>query len=210
MAAKRAGRTVNRRKQMEQGARRTNRKARANMGDRSYTWYVVFVMSQKEYIAQKILTAWGASVCLPLVRKLCTVNRFATKKKQRKHLATAAVPGVLLLGVRGEMDWYDLSKLRVVYSVLGVNGAPVEMDGVRLRRYLADNHEEFGLSRESNSETAPDVFTTGDRAQIAAGPLKGQLIDIKDIQGDQAYFISQLFGGEQEIKITLDKLQKAA
>ena len=166
MAAKRAGRKrkqgddirLNRRKHLEKGARRTNRKARANMGDDSYSWYVVFVMSQKEFIAQKILTTWGASVCLPLVRRLCTVNRFAAQKKQRKHLASAAVPGVLLLGVDREVDWFSLFNLRVVYSVLGTGGVPIKLDGQRLRRYLADNHEEFGMSRESGAETAIELI----------------------------------------------------
>lgn len=209
MAAKKQGQ-VNRRKHLEQGARRTNRKARANMGDESYRWYVVFVMSQKEFIAQKILTAWGASVCLPLVRKLCTVNRFATKNRQRKHLASAAVPGVLLMGLNRRPDWFSLFNLRVVYSVLGANGAPIEMDGRRLRRYLADNHEEFGMSREENAESVVDLINVGDHVEIVAGPLKGHVIDVKEISGDQAHFITGLFGGEQEAKIALDKLGKAA
>jgi transcription antitermination factor NusG len=210
MAAKRgkvAKRTHStRRKQLEQGARRTNRKARSNMSAFSgYNWHVAFVMSQKEYIAQKILTSWGASVYLPLARKLRLVNRY---EKLRKNFAYPAIPGVVLIGTYGEIDWYDLFKLRVVYAVLGLNGEPVTIPGPRLRKFLTDNSKTFGMSLEGEVDLSD--FTVGDSVEITDGPLEGHIIDVRDIRGDHAYFITELFGGEQEAKIALDKLQKVA
>ncbi|MCR9236177.1 MAG: hypothetical protein NXI17_05855 [Alphaproteobacteria bacterium] len=201
--------TASRREALEQGARRTNREARASMVDTDRVWYAGFVLSGKEFIAQKLLKRVGAVPYLPLCQKWRRVNRY---RREKVRIAYPAIAGSLFLGFeRGQENWYEVfQRAPNLYGVLGANGYPVALDGNRLNRFITENKFRFGAADEERFMRTHHEFKIGDRVQIVSGPFDGNIVDVKTIKGSHARILLELFGGTQEVEIGLDNLEKAA
>ncbi len=194
--------------------------ARQHMGDESIIWYVIFVPSQKEYIAQKMITQWIGKnspnpagndvgcVYLPLYSKWRRVNRFS-RNKQR--FAFPALPGCLWLGVqKGNETWYELFRLHLVYGVMSVANRPAGISGERLNRFIVENNRELDVPDVQQFMRSHHEFKTGDKVKIVEGPFDGHLVDVRAIKGGKAKILLELLGGSQEVEIALGKLEKAA
>ncbi len=198
-----------RRAPLEQGARRMNKTARDQMLNPDIVWYAVFVLSGKEFPAQKVLRHWAACIYLPLCRKWRRLNRY---KRDKIKIAYPAVAGCLFVGFeRGQESWFDIFRsVNSVYGVLGVNGRPVVLDGSRLAAFVNDNRILFDVAEEEKFMRTYHEFKIGDRVQIVDGPFGGHVVDVRDIKGKNAYILLNLLGGIQNVEISLDKLEKAA
>ncbi|MCP4070783.1 MAG: hypothetical protein GY742_03460 [Hyphomicrobiales bacterium] len=215
-----SGQSRDRRKQLEQGARRINRVARQRMGDESIIWYVLFVPSQKEYVTQKMITQWvdkntlkptgtdAGYVYLPLYSKWRRVNRFSRNKRR---FAFPAMPGCLWFGVKkGNEAWFELFRLHLVHGVMSVANRPAGISGERLNRFIIENNREFGVPDAQQFMRSHHEFKTGDKVKIVEGPLDGHLVDVQAIEGVKARILLELLGGSHEVEIALGKLEKAA
>lgn len=186
-----------------------NKTARSRMQNDGVVWYVVFVMTGKEYLTQRMLSNWGASVYLPLCRKWRRLNRYTRDKTK---IAYPAVAGSLFVGFeRGQERWFDIFRsISSVYGVLGIDGRPVTVDGGRLETFIQENRFRFNVAGEEQFMRTYHEFQIGDRVQIVDGPFDGHIVDVKDIKGRNAYILIDLFGTTQDVAISLDKLEKVA
>jgi len=208
---------MDRRSQLEQGARRINRAARQTMRDPRFIWHVLFVPPQKEFIAQKIISQWidQASNCqnqpavgcvyLPLNARWRRESRFTRKKKR---FAYPVVPGCLFFGTRNEVNcWYELLKLHIVSGVMRVADRLVSVSGRDLEQFVKLNREEIEQQRKHHNGDEAKPLVCGDRVNVVGGPFEGHLVDIKAVNGETAKILMNFLGSNQEVDIATHRLE---
>jgi len=202
-------RMMDRRKSLEQGARRMNRTARSQMQDADVFWFVVFTMAGKEFVTHRMLNRWGAIAYLPLCRKWRRVNRY---RREKIKIAYPAIAGCCFLGLRGGQEpWFELFRsVPPLHGVLGLGGHPVAISGDRLEQFLDGNRFRFDADNSEQFMRSNYEFRIGDQVRIAEGPFEGHIVDVRSITGDQARIWLPLFGTRKETPIALDKLEKVA
>ena len=211
-----------RRAQLEQGARRINRMARRYMHDKHFTWHVLFVPSQKEFIAQKIISQWierrnfsqhglqvndapFACVYLPLNARWRRESRFSRKKRR---FALPIIPGCIFFGAQNSTDcWYELLKLHIVFGVMSIADEPVRISGNELENFIIQNRQEIENQLAHPHNIEPIAFAVGDKANVAGGPFEGTRVDIQTIKGQNAKILLELLGANHEVEIALSNLR---
>lgn len=198
-----------RRKSLEQGARRLNRSARDKMRRPDMVWFVVFALSGQEFAAQKLLRHWGASAYLPLRSKWRRLNRY---QRVKERVAYPAIAGSLFVGFPShEVPWFDIFRsLPSVYGVLGVTGKPVAIPGERLAQFVADNRFKLSAAEEEKHMRTYHEFAVGDRVGVVDGPFAGHVAKVEKIDGSKAHMLIHLLGGIQEMAFPVGSLEKAA
>ena len=199
---------TDRRKSLEQGARRINKTAKTLMHDPDFVWFVMFTMAGKEFIAQKMLTRFGLVNYLPLHRKWRRVNR-TTKEKRR--FAYPALSGCLFVAApKWWADWDRLFDLTPIYGVLGISGRAIRFEGIDLHDFLEINKSKFEVPDEQRHMRTHHEFEVGDQVLVVDGALDGRVYEVEDIEGPNAKILIKFLGKTQYVDVALDKLEKAA
>lgn len=207
---------IDRRSQLEQGARRINRVARQKMRDQDFVWHVLFVPQQKEFIAQKIITQWVVNngqrldqspagyVYLPLNARWRRESRYTRKKKR---FAYPVIPGCLFFGTRNDAScWFALLRLHIVSGMMRVDDRLVTVSGQDLARFVNFNRKEIEGRRKHHETDDAKPLVCGDQAHVVDGPFEGYRVDIKAINGSSAQVLLNILGGIQEVEIAMDRL----
>jgi len=192
----------------EDQARRTNRRACEAMLDTDTVWYVLFVMSGKEFVAQKILRKWGANAYLPLRVRW---RKHSNKHRQKSRIAYPAVPRCVFVGMpKGEENWYGLFELNTIQGVLSIGGEPAVLRTPLLRNFIEDNRSRFEVPDEHRYMPSNREYDIGDQVRIIDGPFEGHTVEVTDMLGPNALILIDLLGAQQKMKIPLDRLEIAA
>lgn len=192
----------------EDCARRMNRRACEAMRDPDIVWYVVFVMSGKEFVAQTILRKWGASAYLPLRVRWRKHNH---RHRMKSRIAYPAVPRCVFVGLpRGHENWYGLFELNTLQGVLSIGGEPAVLRTDLLRRFIDDNRSRFEVPDEHRFMPSNREYEIGDQVRIIEGPFEGHTVEVTDMVGPNALILIDLLGAQQKMKIPLDRLEIAA
>lgn len=205
---KRAARKETRRESQEHASREMNRDA-LNLAERSdIDWYVVFVMSGKEFSAHKILQQHAQGVYLPLHWRWRGVNRYVRGKR---HKGYPALPGSLFLGFqRGEERWFNIRQQGVARGVLGIGGCPVAISGECLLDFINRNEDKFDVPDQQQYMVSHGEFEVGDRVRMVKGPFEGFVVDVQSIQGRNARVVAHIFEGIQDMVVSLDMVERVA
>jgi transcription antitermination factor NusG len=200
---------TDRRKSLEQGARRMNKTARSQMQDDGIVWYAVIVKSGKEFITHRIFNRVCEGVYMPMQRRWRRKNRYCRDKVK---IAYAAIPGCMFIGFQqGRENWYTLfRKINSLRAVVGVAGRPVAVTGQCLADFLDRNKGNFDVADDEQFMRTYHEFKIGDRVQIVEGPFDGHVVEVQNINNGKAHILLDLFGVPQDVEIYLDKLEKAA
>ena len=169
-------------------------------------WFLVRVPSNKELAAERILDDAGLVCFVPIERKFSRANN---KVKRRTELRFPQIPGYVLVGLESPQvaaslydgyGWDRLFRFKLVRGVVGHDGRPVRVPFGQLRPML---------QRQYNFRPVSE-FEPGARAEILEGPFEGHVSEICDIKGGEAIMVLNLFGGEQEVRVALKLLGRAA
>ena len=203
-------RRQNRRDALAQGVRRMNREAMSWMGS-DRLWYVGVVQPQKEFLAQRQLTQRGVYTYLPLARRWRRIRPFAPNKTR---VTLPALTGYVFLApsqsasARPGGGFAALGGVACLRGLLGADGAPQALCGDRILTFLSEN--DFDVPDVQRHMRTGHAFGIGDKVQIMAGPFDGHVVDVRDIRGPVAKVLVSLLGGDREIDLPVDNLEKAS
>lgn len=193
------------RKDLDSAVRQSNHQAKTLMQQDNVLWYVLLIMSGKEYLAHQLLTRMQCVAFLPVQRKWHRVNRYRREKVKTSY---PAIPGCLFIGfTKGTERWLEIfSLLSSAYGVLGYEGRPEPISGKRILHFLEHNQNAFEPEKETETNSPP--IASGESARITTGPLQGHVVNVAQMKGKKAGIVLELFGKKEEVYILVDKLER--
>lgn len=174
---------------------------------RDLQWYVLRIEAQKEFAAQMILQKRGLTTFLPTEHRWRRRNKFTKQKELRKYplmvryLFAGFEPGIPL--------WFDLFRIPIIQSVVGVAGMPRQLDSAAVTRLIEHYHDGLVRPPQEKHMRTNREFGVGDAVRIVEGPFEGIVAPVHEITRGQAHIFAGLFNGEVPLKIDLDKLEAA-
>jgi transcription antitermination factor NusG len=144
------------------------------------TWFCLLVAPQKELATREHLRANGVYAFYPSREK-----RY-TRQGKTIRIERPEVTGYVFAQFRQRPMWHVMKeKRRLITGVLGVNGAPVEIN-----RDVIRHLQGLTLEAAKLEEARREMFRVrpGDKATFAEGPLKGFVVEVTDVLGDMAKF----------------------
>lgn len=186
-------------------------------------WYAVLCRAGTEFAVEAILEATGFVAIVPMHTEYRRVNRYV----KRKHgVSYPVAPRYVLVGfneaqlrggvrdkkgrLRGGIPpWHMLFRISMVHSVVGVDGAPMEMLSDQTARFIRAHGHREAPAEQRHMRTGRE-FKAGDMVEVVEGSLAGMTIRVHAIEGDKAKVLLPLFGkAEQEFKLPLANLEIA-
>ena len=163
-------------------------------------WYVAQVLSQKEAYAAEHLTRQGFQTVCP------RFYRAPSKAVKRGAVLSPLFPGYIFVKFDIKVDrWLAVNSTRGVMRLVGPTlSAPsavsADLIGLLMSRCSA------GILTK-----LPEYIRAGDRIQISAGPLAGQIAEIEafDDRGRVRVLLSML-GAEHSVSVSADQLAPVA
>ena len=200
---------TDRRKSLEQGARRLNQSAYRQMQRSEQVWYVLLLRSGHEFVVQRILHSFKAETYLPMCRKWRRVNRF---KREKTKIAYPAIPGCIFVSFpSGVEPWFEIfTQIPSLWGVVGLGGNPMALTGHRVSEFVGRNRKRFDVADEQKFMRSNCEFQVGDRVQIVEGPFEGHIVDVRSIKGAKANVLINVFGILQPVGVPVDRLERAA
>lgn len=171
-------------------------------------WYALMTVPQKEFVAQEILTQKGIVTYVPVERKWRRKNRFTKNKDLYSY---PIVTRFVFVGfIPGVPCWYDMFKLPIITSCVGINGHPVKLDAKAMAGIISAYPNGMLRPTDEQYRRTHAEFRAGTLARICEGPFEGMVVPVQEIAGSEAKVVLELFGGIQEISISTWKLEAAA
>lgn len=169
-------------------------------------WYALTVPPQKEFAAEAGLKARGHQVFVPHEYKWRRVSRYA---KRRARKAYPLMVRYIFIGFEGSPPWHVIDGIEGVHGVarlLCFNGRPAQIprDDVEYLRTLCGEN-----APQSQAPNPHKGLKPGDAAQIVAGPLQGQVVQIANLDAKRAQAIFTMLGSMRTIEIPLASLEAA-
>ena len=167
---------------------------------RSGRWYVAQVLSQKEGYAAEHLARQGFQTFFP------RFSRASGRAGKRGAVLAPLFPGYIFVKFDIKVDrWLAVNSTRGVIRLVGPRLSAPSAVSADLIALL--------MSRCSGGilDKLPDYIRAGDRIQINAGPLAGQIAQIEsfDDRGRVRVLLSML-GAEHSVAVTADQLAPVA
>lgn len=167
---------------------------------------------------EKNMVDAGIGCYLPKMRKDIIHHR-------TKQLITRSFPlmvGYAFVCFDDRPNFYALSKVREVHSVLGINGSPKQIATHDIERIMQaqgdmqfDDTQEAKIKRKEIGRTARLTakmrYPKGSAVNITSGPLSGFSAQVKSVTGrDTIKVISEILGGLVEVELPIDFLERVA
>lgn len=164
-------------------------------------WYALTVPPQKEFAAQEIMRRRGFTTFCPFESLWRRKSRF-TKEKELRHYPL--MPRYLFVGFDGMPSWYDVFRVPLIVSVVGLEGKPAKL--ANMYRFISNFRN--GLRRpdaERHMQTHRE-YKIGDTALVVEGPLAERLVKVEEITGGHAFFKLEMFGTERKLSLPVGNL----
>jgi transcriptional antiterminator RfaH len=163
-------------------------------------WYVAQVLSQKEGYAAEHLGRQGFQTFVPRFYK--------TRRHARKSETVLAplFPGYIFVRFDIKMDrWLSVNSTRGVLRLVGPRQSAPQPVPARVIEHLRARCRAGVLTKISDS------IKPGDRIQINAGPLAGQMATIQALNDQRRVSVLlSLLGAEHSVLVNADQLAPAA
>lgn len=149
---------------------RWNLKAKLNPQERQ-AWFVVRTNPRCEKKAVTGLQERGFSTYMPVETK------WRRNGRERKRVETPLMVGYLFAALEPGQSIYDLRRTDGVHSVVGINGAPLEVDPWDIFHFAMD---EVAGAYDKTGARRPD-FHPGEMVTIRAGTFKGYAAKVEGL-----------------------------
>ncbi|MCE7028462.1 transcription termination/antitermination protein NusG [Jiella avicenniae] len=172
---------------------------------RPASWYVVRTNPRCEARAKASLEAEGFVTYLPTMRYEFRHKRTKMWVERTRSLFT----GYLFLGMPGIRHWGVVRQCDGVAKVLEIGGNPVPIganlvDGVR-------RDQEAGRFDVMRRSSVKRMFTAGQRALIAAGPMAGLEVVVEAHRNSrEVKVIADFISATGDVIVNVDNLRDAA
>lgn len=167
-------------------------------------WYALTVPPQKEFAAQEIMRRRGFTTFCPFESLWRKKSRY-TKEKELRHFPV--MPRYLFVGFDHEPSWYEIFRIPLIVSVVGLEGEPARL--TNMARFVSNFRN--GLRRpeaEKHMQTHRE-YKIGDTALIMRGPLVDRLVKVEEITDGHAFFRLEMFGTERRLSLPVGNLEAA-
>lgn len=167
-------------------------------------WYALTVPPQKEFAAQEIMRRRGFTSFCPFESLWRKKSRY-TKEKELRHFPV--MPRYLFVGFDRHPSWYDIFRIPLIVSVVGLEGKPATL--ANMPRFVSNFRN--GLRRpdaEKHMQTHRE-YAIGDTAIVVEGPLVDRLVKVDDIADGHAFFKLEMFGAERKLSVPVGNLVAA-
>ena len=163
-------------------------------------WYVAQVLSQREGYAAEHLARQGFQTFVPRFYK---TRRHARKTET---VLSPLFPGYIFVRFDIEMDrWLSVNSTRGVLRLVGPRQSEPQPVPARVIEHLRARCSAGVLTKISDS------IKPGDRIQINAGPLAGQMATIQALNDRRRISVLlSLLGAEHSVLVNADQLAPAA
>lgn len=176
-----------------------------------YHWFLAKVPSGKEFVAERILDDAGLLVFVPIEERYRKANRTV---REKKTIRVALIPGYVLVAMPpvalSQMPWMRLFRFRLVAGVVGRDGLPSRVPAREaremIRRHCAGEFMPPSFYKHMRSYRE---FQVGDTVEVLEGPFEGNVFEVTAIKGQNAQMVVDIFGGQREVTVPLEKLAKA-
>lgn len=157
------------------------------------------------FLPEHLLRRAGFEVFLPVKKVLRRKNRFSPDKVLVSQ--PLLVDWMFVGWPVGESRWHDLMALDVVTGVMGTGGRPAEIPPasvMRLMRVWGSKR----LAAVMRKRAAKAAVGVGDRARVVDGPFEGVSVRVIEAGGASVKALVNLLGGDIEMDIRADLLEK--
>ena len=186
----------------------------SRLDSREYDWFVLCVAPQRELAVEKILGGEGFATFVPTRREFRFANHIARMKKCKTEKTYPLMPRYIFVGMSDRTPGWErifcftgalnYRRERIISSVIFMNGKPYQIPHDPIHDLMDRfNHGHFNCpEREKYMQTYRE-FKVGDEVLTEDGLFEGR---VKEIDGNIATMLVNIFGGNREIMVALDKL----
>jgi transcription antitermination factor NusG len=168
------------------------------------TWYVLSVVSRREYQCARWLEERGWFTCVPVktIWHLAKKGR-GGKAEPREKLVLPELGGFVFAGHQGPPNWLTLERSFHIHGPLHVNHVPMPLPEAQIERFRLE------AIQTAKREQTRSSLKSGGRATVIAGAYSGKELDVTKIRGPWAEVIIDLFGQSIQAKISAEHLEAA-
>ncbi len=186
----------------------------SRLDSRAYTWFVLCVAPQLELTVEKILGKEGYATFVPTRREYRFANHIARMKKRKTERIYPLMPRYIFVGMSDRTPGWErifcftgtlnYRRERIITSVLFNDGKPFEVPHNPIHDLMKRfSQGRFNCPEREKYMVTHREFKVGDEVLTEDGLFEGR---VKDIDGDIATMLINIFGGNREIRVALDKL----
>ena len=175
---------------------------------RSLHWYALRVAPRKEFVAQMLLADRAILTYCPSDRRWRKTNKFT---KRKELLSYALLPSYVFAGFEKRTPpWLDVFAVPTVQSVVGFEGAPMELPIEAVERLMGKFKNGIQRPIEERFMRTHHEFKAGQSVKVAnGGPFDGWTVPVHEVKGAEATIFLDLFGSRREIVIGTEFLEAA-
>jgi transcription antitermination factor NusG len=167
------------------------------------SWYVFTVPPQKEIVVERIMSMCGYNVFVPVEFRWRRVN---SHQKVKKFVPYVLASRYVFVGTHKKepFPWARIFSMGLVGNVVSFDGVPMAIPQHLMRQLFETSKE--AADRQSAVRLNKSIVA-GDTVMITAGPFKGHVVTIKNIERRRAKVMIDLFQTAQEVEYALEDLE---
>ena len=186
----------------------------SRLDSREFEWYVLRIAPQGELAVQQVMDGEGFATFVPTRREFRFANHIARMKKRKTERTYMLMPGYLFLGMSSGTPGFErvfcftgtlnYRRERIISSVIFLDGKPYEIPEDPMFDLMKRfNQGRFNCPEREKYMQTHREFKEGDEVLTEDGLFEGR---VKEIDGNIAVMLINIFGGNREIRVALDKL----
>ena len=180
----------------------------SRLDSRDYSWFVLCVPPQREFVVEILLSRTGFAIFIPTKREFKFANMAARRRGRKTEMTLPIMPRYVFMGMNDHTPgWYGALRFKVITGIIGFDGQPYEMPNEPLRKLMwQHNSGEFNAPLHHRYMQTHREFEEGDDVITDDGLFEGKVVQIS---GNMAKVFIEMFGQYREVSITLEKLVAA-
>jgi len=164
------------------------------------SWFVITVKPRREFSVRDELDERGISCMVPVEHRIVRPSRHA---KRRELQSRPILFGYAFVEAPGQLPWHAIADVPGVRGFIAQDDEPYRLRPADVDRLLA-----------MSSVVAPDEdperpISPGGDALITSGPFAGQVVKVSDIVGQDAQWVTKMFGSLRTVRIPLSSMVAA-
>ena len=163
-------------------------------------WYVCTVQSRRELSAHEMLQERDITSMVPMQHEIVRPSRHS---KRRELKSRPLLYGYLFVSSQGELPWQEIRDVPGIRGFIAQENEPYALRPADIERLLA-------LSSIEAPDNDPDrPLRPGDDAVIVNGPFAGRTVSVKEIVGNDAKWVTKMFGAMRIVRTPLASMKVA-
>ena len=176
-------------------------------------WFALRVKPQKEIVAERILRGLNYMAVTPTRSEWRHASRKAVNQKRKRKVYFPVMWGYVLVAFPSDqrfINWYDLTRLHIVSSIVAVNGLPLQLSGDQVDAAMKDWGVRLQARDISKYMRSHGEYEVGDTVHVFAGGFDGVEGKVVDITNGEARVLMKFMNAEHVVTAPLDGCAKAA